>query len=1027
MNIILLEKPKYCFYKGKFLARLTAMLLFMFTWQTHAQTQIGADINGEAANDFSGWSVSMSADGTTVAIGAYLNDSNGLDSGHVRIYKNISGTWIQVGTEINGEAASDQSGYSVSLSSDGTIVAIAANVNDGNGTSSGHVRVYKNTAGSWTQVGADIDGEAAGDSSGWSVSLSSDGSTVAIGANANDGNGSNSGHVRVYKNTLGTWTQVGADINGEAANDQSGYSVSLSADGMTVAIGALRNSGSSINSGHVRIYKNNAGTWTQVGSDIDGEAANDESGFSVSLSSDGTTVAIGARSNDGNGAQSGHVRVYKNTAGTWTKVGTDIDGEAANDFSGWSVSLSSDGTIVAIGAFRNDENGLDAGHVRIYKNISGAWTQLGTDINGEAAGDQSGSSVSLSLDGTKVAIGAFTNDGNGSASGHVRIYDLTPLITPTAVAQTLCAGSTIANLVATGSNLKWYTTPTDVTPLATTTVLTTATYYVTQTISGTESNRTPVSVTIGGGITEWTNTGWSAGIPNSFSTVIIKADYTGPGFSACSLEILPNKFVEITSNQTLNINGLVNVAASSSLVLNDNTYLLQTQNVTNIGPIFLTKFSSPVIRLDYVAWSSPVADLNLAAFSPNTLTNRFYNYDPAGNTTATAWIPVNPLTNNFTTARGTLIRTPNNWSSTIYDNYLGMFRGVPNNGTYTPTVTPGFNLLGNPYPSAISANAFLADNTSIGSTTLYFWAHVAPIVSGAYSQNNYATYTTAGGVAAAGGGPQPNGIIPIGQGFFTNVTTAGTATFKNTQRTAATNGQSFRTNASAKESLKNTIEKHRFWLDLSSPNIPHNQMMVAYMQGSSNNLDPADGKAYQTNSNMLYTLVDNGQYVIQAKALPFADTDIVPLGFNAANAGSFTITLSQADGLFDSQEIYLKDSQLGILHNLKTAAYTFNSAVGTFNQRFEVLYTQRTLGNPTTIAADASLIIYKNANTITVKWPNTPIETVTLYDLQGRKLRTIKNTNTDTLRIENVTIVNQVVLVEVVTSEGKRSTKKLIL
>ena len=597
-----------------------------------------------------------------------------------------------------------------------------------------------------------------------------------------------------------------------------------------------------------------------------------------------------------------------------------------------------------------------------------------------------------------------------------------------AVSQTLCNPATVANLVATGSGtIKWYDDPTGGTALSTSNVLTTKTYYVSNTVGVCESNRTAVSVTIGSGITEWTSTGWSAGIPNSFSTVIIKADYTGPGFSACSLEILPNNFVEITSNQTLNINGLVNVAASSSLVLNDNTYLLQAQNVTNIGPISLTKFSSPVIRLDYVAWSSPVADLNLASFSPNTLTNRFYNYDPAGNTTATAWIPVNPLTNNFTTARGTLIRTPNNWSSTIYDNYLGVFRGVPNNGTYTPTVTPGFNLLGNPYPSAISADAFLADNTSIGSTTLYFWAHVAPIVSGAYAQNNYATYTTAGGVAAAGGGPQPNGIIPIGQGFFTNVTTAGTAIFKNTQRTAATNGQSFRTSASAKESLKNTTEKHRFWLDLSSPNIPHNQMMVAYMQGASNNFDPADGKAYQTNSNMLYTLVDNGQYVIQAKALPFADTDMVPLGFNAANAGSFTITLSQEDGLFDSQEIYLKDSQLGILHNLKTAAYTFNSAVGTFNQRFEVIYTLRTLSNPTTIAADASLIIYKNANGITINWSNTPIAKVILYDLQGRKLRAITNNNTDTLRIENVTIVNQVVLVEVVTSAGKRSTKKLIL
>ena len=105
----------------------------------------------------------------------------------------------QLGSDINGEAASDQSGHSVSMSSDGTIVAIGATYNDGNGSNSGHVRVYEYSGSSWSQLGADINGEAADDSSGYSVSLSSDGTIVAIGANGNDGNGSSSGHVRVYQ------------------------------------------------------------------------------------------------------------------------------------------------------------------------------------------------------------------------------------------------------------------------------------------------------------------------------------------------------------------------------------------------------------------------------------------------------------------------------------------------------------------------------------------------------------------------------------------------------------------------------------------------------------------------------------------------------------------------------------------------------------------------------------------------------------------------------------------------------------
>ena len=94
--------------------------------------------------------------------------------------------------------------------------------------------------------------------------------------------------------------QLGSDIDGEAANDRSGYSVSLNADGDKVAIGAYRNGGNGSGSGHVRVYEYSGGSWSQLGSDIDGEAANDESGISVSIDSDGDRVAIGAYLNDGN-------------------------------------------------------------------------------------------------------------------------------------------------------------------------------------------------------------------------------------------------------------------------------------------------------------------------------------------------------------------------------------------------------------------------------------------------------------------------------------------------------------------------------------------------------------------------------------------------------------------------------------------------------------------------------------------------------------------------------------------------------
>ncbi|UPT72039.1 MAG: T9SS type A sorting domain-containing protein [Flavobacterium sp. JAD_PAG50586_2] len=392
-----------------------------------AQTQIGSDINGEAADDWSGWNVSLSSDGNIMAIGAKNNDGNGSNSGHVRVYRNVSGVWTQIGFDINGEASDDWSGDSVSLSSDGSIVAIGASRNDGNGNSSGHVRVYRNVSGVWTQIGSDINGEAQYDDSGESVSLSSDGNILAIGASYNTGNGAGAGHVRVYQNISGVWTQIGSDINGEAAGDRSGLTVSLSSDGSIVAIGSPYSNANGTESGQVRIFQNVSGVWTKIGSDINGEA-DTNFGYGVCLSSNGAIVAMGAPFSNENGNNTGHVRVYQNISGVWTQMGSNIVGEAAGDRSGYNLSLSSDGSILAIGAYQNDGNGASSGQVRVYQNVSGFWTQRGSDIDGEATNNYNGYSLSLSANGSILATGAYLNSGNGANSGHVRVYDLTAIL-----------------------------------------------------------------------------------------------------------------------------------------------------------------------------------------------------------------------------------------------------------------------------------------------------------------------------------------------------------------------------------------------------------------------------------------------------------------------------------------------------------------------------------------------------------------------------------------------------------------------
>ena len=219
---------------------------------------------------------------------------------------------------------------------------------------------------------------------------------------------------------LSLFSQLGADIDGEAADDQSGSSVSMNAAGNRLAIGAQGNDGNGTGAGHVKIYDWNGTAWIQLGADIDGEAAGDLSGCSVSMNAAGDRVAIGAQYN---GGYTGHVRIYDWNGTAWVQLGADIDGEAAGDVSGrgGTVSMNATGDKLAIGAQYNGGNGASSGHVRIYGWNGTAWIQLVADIDGEAAGDNSGI-VSMNAAGDRVAIGATLNGGNGASSGHVRTY-----------------------------------------------------------------------------------------------------------------------------------------------------------------------------------------------------------------------------------------------------------------------------------------------------------------------------------------------------------------------------------------------------------------------------------------------------------------------------------------------------------------------------------------------------------------------------------------------------------------------------
>ena len=460
--------------------------------------QLGDNINGEIPDDLFGCSVSLSNDGNIIAIGAWQNDGNGIDSGSVRVFKYDNDNWIQIGNEIYGEHPYDTSGWPISLSGDGTIIAIGANYNSDTFAYSGHVRIYKYYDNNWIQLGNDIDGKATNDLFGTFISLSNDGNIIAIGTQNNgdvisielQSNNINSNNIYIYKYDGNDWIQLGNNLNTDISNYYYGSNISLSGNGNIIAIGSPYNNNNGINSGNVKLFKYNGSEWLQICSTINGNDNNFRTGYTVTLSSNGETLAVTTLSDNN---LKGSVSIYKinqdgiynifnttqpvdnlidglsyfntitNTVNTYynniwydakgytgpsgnngmtgpkgdttisynldnkadglpiysfTQLGTNINGEFDFDLFGKCVSLSSNGSIIAIGTTKNNI-GSNSGNIYIYSFDGSNWNQLGNCIYSEAENNESGNSISLSSDGSIIAIGSYLNNNTGS----VRVYN----------------------------------------------------------------------------------------------------------------------------------------------------------------------------------------------------------------------------------------------------------------------------------------------------------------------------------------------------------------------------------------------------------------------------------------------------------------------------------------------------------------------------------------------------------------------------------------------------------------------------
>lgn len=285
----------------------------VFTLMNGQWEQIGSDIGSWTSNGFpSDIGVSIDASGTRIAVAFSLDNE-------INLYDWVDGQWKLVG-QINGMSPFEQLGAALALSSDGKTIAIGApNYSSKDLDQIGAVRVYRYLGKDWVQLGSSIVGEAAKDRSGASLDISANGNIIMIGAMFND---ACRGQVRVYEydDNLGDWNQLGQDINGEEgeivnerAGDLSGKSISMSDDGLTIAIGAPNNRKNEdyYYTGHVRVYSFQQQQWVQILDDIDGLTDGDTLGYSLSLSGSGHQLAIGAPGNADANVRAGQVRVYE--------------------------------------------------------------------------------------------------------------------------------------------------------------------------------------------------------------------------------------------------------------------------------------------------------------------------------------------------------------------------------------------------------------------------------------------------------------------------------------------------------------------------------------------------------------------------------------------------------------------------------------------------------------------------------------------------------------------------------------------
>ncbi|WJS95575.1 T9SS sorting signal type C domain-containing protein [Flavobacterium johnsoniae] len=546
----------------------------------------------------------------------------------------------------------------------------------------------------------------------------------------------------------------------------------------------------------------------------------------------------------------------------------------------------------------------------------------------------------------------------------------------------------------------------------------------------------------------WGTSGnWTpAGVPLASDCVVIPQMTTSPiisgtdgVFFANRITIQNNGSLIVQSSNTLTVTNDVNVLGTGSLVFENNSSLVQISEAVNTGNITYKRNSKPIRRYDATYWSSPVTRVpafTLQEFSPNTLLDKYYKYVPN-----TGWVVILNGTEEMVKGNGYNIRAPQPYDANTAAIYGGVFTGVPNNGTILGpnAVAQKSNLLGNPYPSAIYADRFIVDNAANYYGTLYFWTHNSlPVLNPAdgkyyYNNNDFAFYNLSGnttvgsmtgtGATTPGNTEAPLGYIAAGQGFIATSKTGQRAVFTNSMRVSSHNGQFFKSNQSE-------FERHRVWLNFSNTQGAFKQILIGYIEGATDLWDDNYDAATLDANPLLDFYSINGliKLTIQGRAIPFEEADKVPLGYRSSIAGDFTIGIERTDGNLSKQNIYLEDKTTNTIHDLKAGAYSFTTAIGVFNERFVLRYTNKNLATNDFAGLDKNVLVSVKDKNIKLQAISDAenLKEMTIYDIGGKLLYQKENIDNKELLITNLPPTHQVLLVKVTLSNGYTVTKKII-